>query len=296
MELLPMGINIQSGSTVNDNARTSIAALFKPSLFRVPTENDGLKTYRHLRGDPSAAFYYQNKALYPWLDLDLLHIRCTEEKTEDLLWEGYSAQRYRAVLLSGAGAARPYRDARLGRYTVITTKGDGENPLIMDITFDLEPDLPELPRVGVCAKIPARYNRIQWLGLGPHESYPDRCAGAFLGSYEDSPVSLEVPYIVPQENGNRMGLRRISLMGQKEKITIVPSSPAQFSCSRYTQENMLESLHTCDLVDVSAGENGFYFLNIDCAQRGVGTGTCGPDTLEQYRVRPGLYHMRLFIF
>jgi beta-galactosidase len=249
-----------------------------------------------------AAFYYQNKALYPWLDLDLLHIRCTEEKTEDLLWEGYSAQCYRALLLSGAGAAQTYRDARLGRYTVVTTKSNGENPLIMDITFDLEPDLPELPKVGVCAKIPACYNRIKWLGSGPHESYPDRCAGAFLGSYEDDPASLEVPYIVPQENGNRMGLRRISLTGQKvpqgkpEKITIVPSSPAQFSCSRYTQENMLESLHTSDLVDVSAGENGFYFLNIDCAQRGLGTGACGPDTLEQYRVRPGLYRMRLFIF
>jgi beta-galactosidase len=183
----------------------------------------------------------------------------------------------------------------------------------MDITFDLEPDLPELPRVGVCAKIPAYYNRIKWLGLGPHESYPDRCAGAFLGSYEDDPVSLEVPYIVPQENGNRMGLRSISLAGQNipqgkpEKITIVPSSPVQFSCSRYTQENMLESLHTCDLVDVScpavqgcpaqqgSGESGFYFLNIDCAQRGLGTGACGPDTLEQYRVRPGMYRMRLFI-
>jgi beta-galactosidase len=288
------------------------ADLFKPSLFRVPTENDGLKIYRHLRGDPAAAFYYLDKAMYPWLDLDLLHLRCTEEKTEDLLREGYSAHRCQVVLLAGPQAARNYRDAKIGRYTVVTTKGDGENPLTMDITFDLEPDIPELPKVGVCAKIPAGYNRINWFGLGPHESYPDRCAGAFLGSYEDSPASLEVPYIVPQENGNRMGVRRISLVretpqGEQETVTIVPSSPVQFSCSRYTQENMLESQHTRDLADKSGpaqggpaarggGENGFYFLNIDCAQRGVGTAACGPDTLEQYRVRPGLYRMRLYIF
>ncbi|MDR3167047.1 MAG: DUF4981 domain-containing protein, partial [Treponema sp.] len=51
------------------------AALFGPSLFRVPTENDGLKTYMHLRGDPAASFYYENKSMFPWLDLDLLHLR-----------------------------------------------------------------------------------------------------------------------------------------------------------------------------------------------------------------------------
>jgi beta-galactosidase len=293
--LLPSRFNEKNNPEIAE-----FAALFKPSLFRAPTENDGLKTYRHLRGDPAAEFYYKDKAMYPWLDLDLLHLRHDAEKIENLTWEGYPVTRYHAALLAGAGAA--CRDTRLGVYTVVTVKGSGKNPLIMDITFDLEPDLPELPKIGISAKIPACYNGIKWLGSGPHESYPDRCAGAFLGSWDDTPASLEVPYIVPQENGNRTGVRRICLTGQNipagrpESITILPSGPVHFSVSRYDQENMLESLHTHDLVDLSAGEDGFFFLNIDCAQRGVGTAACGPDTREQYRVRPGLYRMRLYIF
>jgi beta-galactosidase len=281
---------------------SEFAALFKPSLFRVPTENDGLKTYRYLRGDPAAEFYYKDKAMYPWLDLDLLHLQYANEKTEIVQWEGRDASRYTAVLLSGKNAAQGFQNTRLGLYTCITARGDESHPLVMDVTFDLEPNLPELPKIGISAKIPAYYDSIRWFGSGPHESYPDRLAGAFLGRYEDSPASLEVPYIVPQENGNRVGVRSIHFSGDKipagkpQSITIIPTSPVHMSAGRYTQENLLEALHTCDLVDISSGVNGYYFLNIDCAQRGLGTGACGPDTLEQYRVRPGIYRMRLYLY
>jgi beta-galactosidase len=118
---------------------------------------------------------------------------------------------------------------------------------------------------------------------------------------------LETPYIVPQENGNRSGVRKITLKHRGASpakapagnlpglITILPDSPLNMSVSRYTQENMLTARHTCDLIDTSKGEDGYYLLNIDCAQRGVGTATCGPDTLEQYRVRPGLFKFTLVI-
>jgi beta-galactosidase len=294
----------------SDPAIAEFAALFKPSLFRVPTENDGLKTYIHLRGDPAAEFYYKDKAMYPWLDLDLLHFRCVEEKTETVPWEGSGAEsfagsaalRYTAVLIAGENAAEGFKDTRLGVYTRTIVAPGKNNPLIMDITFDLEPGLPELPKVGITAKIPAAYGTIKWFGRGPQESYPDRCAGAFLGSYTDTPESLEVPYIVPQENGNRMGVRSISLeaehvpAGKPKSITIIPVDPVHMSVSRYTRENQWKSLHTYELVDVSAGGKGYYFLNIDIAQRGVGSATCGPDTLEQYRVRPGIFKMRLYIY
>jgi beta-galactosidase len=281
---------------------------FRPSLFRVPTENDGLKTYRHLRGDPAAAFYYQNKAMYPWLDLDLIDLVLGGEKADTIVWEGFPAVRYSAALLAGNNASAEYKNARVGIYTRITVMPDGTQPLIMDIQFDLEKELPELPKIGITAKVPSSYSKIRWFGSGPHESYPDRCAGAFLGLWEDTPETLEVPYIVPQENGNRMNVRLIRLLAEGESaeqrpaieqlppITIVPAKPLHMSVSRYTQKNMLEALHTPDLADVSAGKNGYYFLNLDCAQRGVGTAACGPDTLEQYRVRPGYYTMRLYVY
>ncbi|MDR0719934.1 MAG: glycoside hydrolase family 2, partial [Treponema sp.] len=258
-----------------------------PSLFRVPTENDGLKTYSHLRGDPAALFYYENNALYPWLDLDLPHLRCVE-----------------GVLLAGENAARGFENTRLGVFSsIINEAGDH---LVMDIVFDLDPALPELPKAGISARIPAGFDAIEWFGLGPGESYPDRKTGVFLGNYTHSPADLETPYIVPPENGNRSGVRKITLKHRDSPgggpagnlpavITILPDTPLNMSVSRYTQENMLAARHTCDLIDTSKGEDGYYLLNIDCTQRGVGTATCGPDTLEQYRVRPGLFKFRLLI-
>ncbi|MDR3335734.1 MAG: DUF4981 domain-containing protein, partial [Treponema sp.] len=72
---------VRTLQALSTTALREFAALFTPSLFRVPTENDGLKTYAHLRGDPAAAFYYKDKAFYYWLDLDLLHLRRIREKT-----------------------------------------------------------------------------------------------------------------------------------------------------------------------------------------------------------------------
>ncbi|MDR2095674.1 MAG: DUF4981 domain-containing protein [Treponema sp.] len=275
------------------------AGRFSPSLFRVPTENDGLKNYRHLRGDPAAEFYYRNKAMYYWLDLDFQHLRITDEQTEAITWEA-PGKRYSALLLTGPGAAENYRDKVLGAYTCISTYQPGK-PLTLDITFDLDQSLPELPKVGVSAKIPACYDTIVWFGKGPHESYPDRLAGAYLGMYTHTPADLETPYIVPQENGNRSGVRSISLSGGKvpagkpRSFTIYADKPVNFSISRYEPENLMAALHTCDLKDVSAGPDGYYYLNIDIAQRGVGTATCGPDTREEYRVRPGIFRMKLFV-
>jgi beta-galactosidase len=298
-EALPVSLHPELCGPANaDSAQAleSFAESFGPSLFRAPVQNDGLKTLTHLRENPEAAFYFHNKAMYLWLDLDLLHLRLLEEKSETTLYEGRPASRYTAVLAAGEGAADASR--KLGRYTRVIIPG---SPLVMDICFDLDPALPELPRVGISAKIPACYNSVSWLGAGKEESYPDRLAAAFLGEYHGSPAELEVPYIVPQENGNRSSVRRLTLSGdavprgKPRSLSIRPSMPLNFSVSRYTQENLFNALHTIDLVDVSAGGNGHYFLNIDIAQRGVGTSTCGPDTRSEYRVWGGLYRMRLYI-
>jgi beta-galactosidase len=278
------------------------AGLFTPSLFRAPTENDGLKTYKHLRGDPAAAFYYQDKAMYYWLDLDLLHMRLEDEKRETLVREGCAVSRYTAALRAGEHAAGEFRNVRLGTYTSTIVPSDGVRPLVMEIAFDLDPSLPELPKAGVTARIPAYYEDITWFGAGPQESYPDRRTGVFLGRYTGSVKELETPYIVPQENGNRSGVRYVTLAGknippgQPKTLTIRSAEPFFFSASRYEPENLLNALHTPDLLDVTLGEGGYYLLNIDCAQRGVGSAACGPDTLEEYRVRPGIFRMKLFFF
>jgi beta-galactosidase len=281
---------------------SGFAGLFKPSLFRVPTQNDGLKSVMNQRNDPASIAYRRGGAMYPWIEMDLLHLRLADEKTEEIRWDGAPALRYTATLLSGEKAIPEFRDRRLGIYTRVSIAPAGGQPLIMDISFDLDPSLPELPKVGIKARIPAYYDRVSWFGAGPHESYADRRASAFLGRYENTVAEMEVPYAMPQENGNRTGVRTFTLSGKQ----VPPGKPAAFtvrtgagpfnlSVSRYSQENLLAALHPCDLVDLSAGDEGCYLLNIDIAQRGLGTATCGPDTREEYRIRPGLFRMRLYI-
>jgi beta-galactosidase len=242
--------------------------------------------------------------MYHWIDLDLLNLRTTNGKTDSCIYEGYEAKRCTATLVAGAEARGENKDKVLGSYTVISVLSDKEKTptLILDIMFDLDPFLPELPKVGISAPIPARYSEISWFGRGPEESYPDRLNAAFLGRYTHRINELEVPYIIPQENGNRSGVRNFSLISKDgtednrgDKITVTAEKAVNISVSRYSQKNLWEARHTYDLHDLLTGTEGYYFLNIDITQRGVGTATCGPDTREEYRVRPGLFRVKLYI-
>jgi len=274
--------------------------IFKPNLYRVPTQNDGLKTYMKLKGDPAFSFYYENKTMYPWIDLDLLHLRTCDEKKNSVIHDGFSSDNCIVTLLAGNNSAPQYSrytaSPGLGTYSYYFSNTPGQ-PMILEVSFDLDPNIPQLPRVGVMAKIPASYKEISWFGAGPHESYPDRKDSAFLGRYNHSIADFEVPYVVPQENGNRSGVRNFTLVNEdsSKNITIRSEKPVNINGSRYSLQNMWESFHTCDLKDLSSGPAGHWFLFIDIAQRGVGTATCGPDTREEYCVRPGLFKMKLYI-
>ncbi|MDR0640913.1 MAG: DUF4981 domain-containing protein [Treponema sp.] len=269
-----------------------------PSLFRPPTENDGLKVYLPLRGDKAAAFYWQDKPLFPWLDLDLLHLRRSGEysrREEDQ--RGLVSLVSLEKLYAGEDAVPALKDRLLGTYSV-RAQETGRSSIAVEVVFDLAPELPELPRVGLSAKIPGTLSRVSWFGLGPGESYPDRRDGVYLGAWSHSPGGMETPYIVPQESGNRSGVRSLDLRfdavpGETNAhcLRFVPAVPCNISVSRYDQENVLKALHTPELVDRSRGPEGCYYLNIDAAQRGVGTATCGPDTLEEYRIRPGIFRL-----
>jgi beta-galactosidase len=307
-----VSITVPGAKSLSTDAVSTVgelAAAFKPSLFRVPTQNDGLKTSLAQRGEPSLEWMFKGRAMFLWLDYDLLHMRTADEKTENSSLEGWAASKYSATLYAGKGALAEFRDARLGVYTAILVKGDpaAGRPYILDVTFDLDPKLPELPKVGVTAPVSAAYDTISWFGAGPDESYPDRLAGAFLGRYQHKVAEMETPYVLPQENGNRSFVRNVTMLnsstgagkpnvpGKAQALTVWCARPLNMSVLRYTQENILNALHTCDLVDTTKGPNGFFTLNIDAAQRGVGTATCGPDTRNEYRVRAGLYTMRLYI-
>lgn len=263
-----------------------------PCLFRVPTENDGLKNYFNQEGKPESAFYWANKAYIPWIELDLLHLETKvleNYKTEEFLF-------YKCIELSAGKNALPqYKGKKLGELIirVPNTKKEQE-PVKVDLIFDIDPSIPALPRIGVETIISHTFESITWIGEGPQETYPDRKTGAFLGTYKHSIPELYVPYIVPQENGNRMGTRFLCIESKTEKMQIISENPIHFSASCFTPENMLKATHTYQLKN-TLKEKEYWTLHLDVAQRGVGTATCGPDTRPEYWVQGGLYKATLYI-
>jgi hypothetical protein len=155
-----------------------------------------------------------------------------------------------------------------------------------DIVFqtDIFPkgDLPTLPRIGLQLIILGDFNTFTWYGRGPHESYCDRKEGAQFAVYNGTVEGQYVPYIMPQENGNKTDVRWVSLTNSKGLGLLAVGMPfMEASAHYYTIENLTNAKHTFELKkqkDVT--------LNLDYKQSGLGEGSCGLDTLPEYLIKP----------
>jgi beta-galactosidase len=164
-----------------------------PHLFRSPTQNDGLKNFMALRGVPEFAFYYTNKAMYGWLDAGLMDL-----EFELIHREGLSFT-HRLRTAKGVSAGLFYQ--RWNR--------EADGTLGGSFVFDLDPGLPELPRVGLVCRVAENLSSATWFGLGPHEVYSDRRAGARLGRWNARVADLTTAYIVPRRM--ETGIRSVGL-------------------------------------------------------------------------------------
>ena len=159
------------------------------------------------------------------------------------------------------------------------------------------PELDDLPRVGsvfeVSGEVPAGFMR--WFGGGPFESYPDRRSAAVAGLHWAPLDDLFTPYVRPQESGGRNGVRWFALGGPlsaegpegsrwEPALTVYLDEPRQASVTRYLAHNLAEATHSDELVPRPE-----VVVHLDAAHRGLGTASCGPDTLPEYLLHPGEY-------
>jgi len=163
--------------------------------------------------------------------------------------------------------------------------------LCADQRFHFDSALPDLPRVGIRLELDGAFEVIEWMGLGPGESYSDRKAGVWPGHFSGKLEDQLFPYVVPQESGNREGLRWICARDHHGN-GVMACSDQKFSGSilPYTSEQLIESLHPYELPTT-----GKAYLSLDVAQRGLGTASCGPDTLDRYKIYPGEYRFRWWL-
>ena len=148
--------------------------------------------------------------------------------------------------------------------------------------FTLHKTLADLPRLGVVCILPPGLERLRWFGRGPFDNYRDRQRAAMVDLYESTVTEQYVPYIVPQERGNHTNVRWLSLDGGGVGLRVEAEGPLEFSASHFTAQDLYAALHTYDLKPRPE-----VILNLDLQQRGLGTASCGPDTLPPYQIAPG---------
>ena len=148
--------------------------------------------------------------------------------------------------------------------------------------FQVDPALADLPRLGVSLILPEGFEEVAWFGRGPRETYCDRNRAAWVGRFEGTVSGQYVPYVLPQEHGNKTGLRWIELTGPHASVRFTPERLCEGSASHFAPEDLFAARHATDLTPRAQVR-----VNLDVAQRGLGTASCGPDTLERYRVAAG---------
>jgi beta-galactosidase len=152
-------------------------------------------------------------------------------------------------------------------------------------TVRIPAELADLGRVGTVLETVPGLERAEWLGRGPHESYPDRKRGARVGRWHSTVTDLATPYIWPQENGGRADVRWLELGdGAGRRLRLDFDRPLQVSATHHRAADLASTTHDVDLV--ARPET---IVHLDAAHRGLGTASCGPDTLPEYLVGPGMY-------
>ncbi|MBD9092681.1 MAG: beta-galactosidase, partial [Bacteroides oleiciplenus] len=180
---------------------------------------------------------------------------------------------------------------RLGTATFIyTLKKDGA----LDVQTHFVPDtaaVTSLARVGLTFEMPDAYSRVAYLGRGEHETYIDRNESGRIGVYHTDVERMFHYYVRPQATGNRTDVRWMQLADEAgEGLAFCSDVPFQFSVIPFTDECLDAATHINQL-----RREGVVTVHLDAAQAGVGTATCGPGVLPQYRVSVQEYKFRFTI-
>ena len=148
-----------------------------------------------------------------------------------------------------------------------------------------------LPRIGLTLVLPGGFENVRWYGRGPQENYADRKQSARLSVWEKRVDDFYVPYIIPQEHGNRTDVRWLTLTDDSGAgLLVTAQEPISFSVHHFSAQDLTAAQHTNELV-----HRDEIYLNLDMAQNGLGNGSCGPGVLPQYMLKPGEYEFTLWL-
>ena len=179
----------------------------------------------------------------------------------------------------------------LGLFATYTWRTEGDGLLLQVEVMPAGEWTVPLPRLGLRLAVPAGLDRLEWFGRGPGEAYRDIRRAARVGRFAASVDELQTPYVRPQENGNRTEVRWATLTdGRGTGLRVEGRPHFDVTARRWTSEDLDAATHTPELVP---GDR--IWVNLDHAQQGIGTASCGPGVLPQHDldVVPTTFALRL---
>jgi beta-galactosidase len=235
-------------------------------VWRGPTDNDGIKGW----SEPW-------RVLGKWRtqELDKLTLKAVSTKAAP------NRDGSVTLLTEHIGSCKASRKA-VRHQQRTTLRPDGS--VLVENTFTVDKAVGDLPRLGVVLTLKPGFEHLKWFGRGPLENYWDRKRSSIVDLFSSTVAEQYVPYIMPQEHGNHTDVRWLSLDDGKAGLLVAARGLLEFTASHYTAHDLYAANHTYDLKPRAET-----ILSLDLHQRGLGTNSCGPDALEQYRLKPGTH-------
>ena len=170
-----------------------------------------------------------------------------------------------------------------------TITADGA--LLVDASYTVVPK--DARRVGMSLVFPAEFEQVEYYAYGPFENYVDRRGGSMLGRYYTTVSDMFEPYPKPQSMANREGLRDLLLFNPDEGygVKVQTRGEVAFSLLHYKDVDLKKANHTWEL------KKGDVYAHFDCAQKGIGNGSCGNvATLDNYLIPQGKQYSCSLLF
>ena len=169
----------------------------------------------------------------------------------------------------------------------ITWKIEAAGKIDADIAVTKDDEFPDLPRFGVRMFLDKKLSAVRYFGMGPQESYCDKHQAASHGLYRADVGDLHEDYIRPQENGSHYDCEYVELNNSRYGIVASAEKAFSFNASYYTQEELEKKTHNYELT-----ESDSVVFCVDYALNGIGSNSCGPVVLEQYRFDDVLFRFQ----
>ncbi len=244
------------------DGKNLLEANVQMSVWRAPTDND-----RHIKNQ--WGLFDGNNAGWNFNHL--------MDKCYEVTWEVTK----QGVQIQSRGALAGIARLPVAWYHV-TYLVDKTGVLYVDTKVDINKyeHMVWLPRFGFEFKVPYEMEQMEYYGMGPYENYMDLCHHTYISKFNSTAAAEYVPYVKPQEHGNHKNVKYLSVTNKETSDGILFWTEGEMECQvlHHTKEELSTKKHAFELEE--KGTN----IRIDYKVSGIGSGSCGPQLMEQYRL------------